>query len=230
LPLVLAVSSLMATTSCVKVVKAAKLKNSMDSASYAIGVINGNGFKNSLRGVPGDTLNVDDLIDGFVTALKGKETKISYEEADSVIRSYFDQVHQNIVKTNQAEGEKFLNENKVKEGVVATESGLQYKIVKEGDGAQPAEEDMVKVNYRGTLLSGDEFDKGDSVNLNLKSLIKGWKEGLQLMKVGSRYELYIPDSLAYGDREMRKIKPGSTLIFEVELLDVIKPETSTKKK
>ena len=123
-----------------------------------------------------------------------------------------------------AEGEKFLAENKTKEGVVALPSGLQYKVVKEGTGAKPAAADMVKVNYKGTLLDGTVFDSNEGkepITFNANRVIKGWTEALQLMPVGSKWILYIPYDLAYGAQGSGdRIKPFSTLIFEVELLEI----------
>jgi FKBP-type peptidyl-prolyl cis-trans isomerase len=126
---------------------------------------------------------------------------------------------------NKTEGEKFLADNKKKEGVKTTASGLQYKVLKEGSGPQPQGSDVVTVNYRGTLIDGTEFDssykRGQPATFPLTGVIKGWTEGLQLMKVGSKYQLFIPSNLAYGERQMGPdIGPDSTLTFEVELLDV----------
>ena len=126
---------------------------------------------------------------------------------------------------NAAEGAKFLEENKKKEGVKTTPSGLQYKSLKEGAGAQPKANDTVTVNYRGTLMDGTEFDssykRGEPATFPLNGVIKGWTEGLQFMKKGSKYQFFIPANLAYGERSPGAgIPPNSTLIFEVELLDV----------
>src|SRR6266436_5255266 len=123
---------------------------------------------------------------------------------------------------NQADGKKYLDENKKKEGVKATASGLQYKSLKEGTGPQPKTTDTVTVDYRGTLIDGTEFDssykRGEAATFPLNGVIKGWTEGLQLMKVGSKYQFVIPSDLAYGARAMGPdIAPNSTLIFEVEL-------------
>jgi FKBP-type peptidyl-prolyl cis-trans isomerase len=133
---------------------------------------------------------------------------------------------------NASEGTKFLEENKKKDGVKTTASGLQYKALKQGTGAQPKESDTVTVNYRGTLINGAEFDssykRGQPATFPLSGVIKGWTEGLQLMKVGSKYQLFVPPNLAYGDRAAGPdISPNSTLIFEVELLGVKPPETGT---
>jgi FKBP-type peptidyl-prolyl cis-trans isomerase FklB len=126
---------------------------------------------------------------------------------------------------NAAEGTKFLEENKKKEGVKTTANGLQYKSIKEGTGAQPKGNDTVTVNYRGTLINGTEFDssykRGQPATFPLNGVIKGWTEGLQLMKAGSKYQLFIPPNLAYGDRAVGPdISANSTLIFDVELIGV----------
>jgi FKBP-type peptidyl-prolyl cis-trans isomerase FklB len=128
---------------------------------------------------------------------------------------------------NKAAGEKFLAENKTKEGVVTTESGLQYKIITEGKGAIPAKTDRVSVNYKGTLIDGTEFDSSYKNNkpavFGASQVIPGWTEALTMMPVGSKWELYIPQDLAYGSRETgSQIKPFSTLIFEVELVGIEK--------
>jgi FKBP-type peptidyl-prolyl cis-trans isomerase FklB len=125
---------------------------------------------------------------------------------------------------NKTEGTKFLEDNKKKDGVKTTASGLQYKVLKEGTGAQPKKTDTVTVNYRGTLLSGTEFDssykRGQPASFPVNGVIPGWTEALQLMKVGSKYQLFVPSSLAYGERAVGPdIGANSTLIFEVELLD-----------
>ena len=129
---------------------------------------------------------------------------------------------------NGAEAEKFLAANKTKEGVKATESGLQYKVLKEGSGAQPKSSDTVTVNYRGTLMDGTEFDssykRGQPATFPVSGVIKGWTEALQLMKVGSKYQLFIPASLAYGEQGRPGIPPNSLLIFEVELMNVNSPQ------
>jgi FKBP-type peptidyl-prolyl cis-trans isomerase FklB len=127
---------------------------------------------------------------------------------------------------NKAAGEKFLAENAKKEGVKTTESGLQYKVIKEGKGAIPTETSTVKVHYKGTLVDGTEFDssynRNEPTSFRANQVIKGWTEALTMMPVGSKWELYIPQELAYGARETGDIKPFSTLIFEVELLEIEK--------
>jgi FKBP-type peptidyl-prolyl cis-trans isomerase len=127
---------------------------------------------------------------------------------------------------NTKKGEEFLAENKKKDGVKVTASGLQYKVIKQGNGPKPKLTDKVKVNYRGTLIDGTEFDssykRGTPTEFPLNGVIKGWTEGIQLMPVGSKYEFYIPAELAYGARGPQTVGPNQTLIFEVELLEIVK--------
>ena len=122
------------------------------------------------------------------------------------------------------QNEDFLASNKSKEGVQTTESGLQYKVIKTGNGEKPADNSRVKVNYKGSLIDGTEFDssKDKPVTMSIRNVIKGWQEALKMMPVGSKWELYIPQELAYGARQQSKIKPFSTLIFEVELVGIEK--------
>jgi len=135
-----------------------------------------------------------------------------------------EQKQKEAAEKNKTEGAKFLEENKKKEGVKTTASGLQYKVVKDGSGAQPKATDTVTVNYRGTLINGTEFDssykRGQPATFPVNGVIKGWTEALQLMKVGSKYQLFIPSDLAYGERSVSPdLAANSTLIFEVELMD-----------
>ena len=138
-------------------------------------------------------------------------------------------VQQRETEALKAEGEKFLAENKTKEGVVTTESGLQYKVLTEGSGAKPTEADRVKVHYTGKLLDGTVFDssvqRGEPATFGVTQVIRGWQEVLQLMPAGSKYQVWIPSELAYGASGAgQMIKPHATLEFEVELLEIIRPE------
>ncbi len=148
-----------------------------------------------------------------------QEEKISYALGASN-GEYFKQ------QSIEVNTEAFLAENKKKEGVIETASGLQYKVVTMGTGAKPSATDRVKVHYHGTLLDGTVFDssveRGEPITFGLNQVIAGWTEGVQLMPIGSKFIFYIPSNLAYGDRAAGSIKPGSTLIFEVELLDIEK--------
>ena len=175
------------------------------------------------------TLSKDNFLAGFFAALKG--AGVSMEEATAYVKTNTEAIKAKALEEkygeNKIAGEKFLEENKAKEGVVTTESGLQYKIIKAGKGEIPTKESTVKVNYKGTLIDGTEFDSSYKRNapatFRADQVIKGWTEALTMMPVGSKWELYIPQELAYGARETGgQIKPFSTLIFEVELLEIEK--------
>ena len=175
------------------------------------------------------TLSKDNFLAGFFEALKGAGT--SMEDAKQFVQTRTEAIKAKALEEkygeNKAAGEKFLAENKTKEGVVTTESGLQYKVIKAGKGETPTKESTVKVNYKGTLIDGTEFDSSYKRNapatFRADQVIKGWTEALTMMPVGSKWELYIPQELAYGARETGgQIKPFSTLIFEVELLEIEK--------
>ncbi len=210
-------------------------ESEQEKLSYAMGLDLGAYLKSI-----GEELNLDMLSQGMTDAYKGMEPLLSAEEAKSVQEGFAkrqreQQIKESIEKLqkNQEAEKKFLAENKTKEGVVETESGLQYKVIKTGEGVKPTADDMVEVNYRGTLLDGTEFDssyqRNQTAKFQVKQVIPGWQEALQLMPVGAEYELYIPAKLAYGDRGVPPtIEPGSTLTFRVELLDIPKAETNSK--
>ena len=190
-------------------------------------------INNSLFG--GDstqTISKDNFLAGFFAALKNKN-EISMDNARAFVETHTEAIKAKALEAkygeNKAAGIKFLEENKTKEGVVTTESGLQYKVIKAGNGEIPTKESSVKVNYKGTLIDGTEFDSSYKRNapatFRADQVIKGWTEALTMMPVGSKWELYIPQELAYGARETGgEIKPFSTLIFEVELLEVVQPK------
>ena len=175
-------------------------------------------------------LNKDNFVAGFIAALEKKNGLPSMTEATSYVDTHAKSIKDKALEAkyaeNKAAGEKFLAENATKEGVQTTPSGLQYKVIKQGKGAVPTNKNTVKVHYKGTLIDGTEFDSSYSRNepssFPVTGVIKGWTEALTMMPVGSKWELYIPQELAYGARNQSKIKPFSTLVFEVELLEIVK--------
>lgn len=203
------------------------LNTQKDKVSYAIGMNIGTAMKR-------DAVDVDTviLLRGLKDALAGSKPLLTDQEAQTVmtalqadLRKKQELQQQQAADTNKKEGEAFLAANKTKEGVVALPSGLQYKILQEGTGPKPAVTDTVVVNYRGTLLNATEFDssykRGQPAAFGVGQIIKGWTEALQLMPVGSKWQLFIPSDLAYGARGAgRDIGPNSTLVFEVELLSI----------
>lgn len=177
------------------------------------------------------TVSRDNILAGFIAGVIGKGGVMTKEAATEYMRTRMESIKDKAVEKkygdNKAAGEKFLAENKTKAGVVTTPSGLQYKIITKGTGAIPADTCKVKVNYKGTLIDGTEFDSSyqrkEPATFRANQVIKGWTEALTMMPVGSKWELYIPYDLAYGSRETGgKIKPFSALIFEVELLGIEK--------
>ena len=200
--------------------QAPQLKDLKDKASYSIGLNIGTNFKKQ-----NVELNPDALLAGVKDALSGNKPALSETESREVMNTWSKELadkQKAMADKNAAEGEKFLAENKKKEGIKTTATGLQYKSLKEGTGPQPKATDTVTVDYRGTLINGTEFDssykRGQPATFPLNGVIKGWTEGLQLMKVGSKYQFFIPSDLAYGPRAMGPdIAANSTLIFEVEL-------------
>ncbi len=187
----------------------------------------------SEKGLMGDsTLKVDmDLIkQGLVNGLLGSKVTMTPEEAHMYVNTTMQRLQQAKMASqygaNKASGETFLAANKAKAGVTTTASGLQYEVIKKGTGAMPTETAQVKVHYHGTLIDGTVFDssvdRGEPATFGVNQVIKGWTEALQLMPVGSKYKLYIPQELAYGPAEQGNIKPYSALIFEVELIEIVK--------
>jgi FKBP-type peptidyl-prolyl cis-trans isomerase FklB len=204
------------------------LETELDKVSYAIGTQIGQSFKKQ-----GLDVRVELLIQGLKDAINGKELLLSKEEAQQVMMDFRKRMQaeqQASQKTdgvkNLAEGITFLEKNKKKKDVEELPSGLQYKIIKKGTGQTPAADSKVKTHYRGTLINGTEFDSSYKRNkpaeFAVKGVIKGWTEALQLMKEGGKWKLYIPANLAYGERGRPSIPPNSTLIFEIELLEIVK--------
>jgi len=208
-----------------EVKKSTEIKNYQDSLSYTFGVDMGNYLKNA-----GQKINVDVFADAVSTVLKEGTPKLTQDQMTAIQNKMREDMMKKAEESsskNKEIGVKFLEENKNKEGVKITESGLQYVVLTEGTGLKPTLEHTVKVHYAGTTLDGNEFDssikRGTPAEFPLNGVIKGWTEGLQLMKVGAKYKFFIPSDLAYGERGAgAMIEPNSTLIFEVELLEIVK--------
>jgi FKBP-type peptidyl-prolyl cis-trans isomerase FklB len=204
-----------------------ELKDQKDKESYSLGYQFGQNLK--FQGVD---INLDLYTSGIKDALGGKEPQMSQEEIRATITGLQQRLQaarekglKEMAAKNLEESKKFLAENRKKEGVKTLPSGLQYKVIAEGSGKMPKADDTVTVNYKGTLIDGTEFDssykRGQPVTFKVNGVIRGWTEALQLMKEGSKWQLFIPPELAYGERGAgRTIPPSSTLIFEVELISV----------
>ena len=195
----------------------------MDKVSYALGLSIGNNFQTS--GIK--QLQVEDFVKGLEDVLGEKQPAISYEEAKQVINDYFMKLQQERLEINKQAGAEFLEINRHKAGVVELPSGLQYQVLKQGAGAKPSANDKVKCHYHGTLINGTVFDssvqRGEPATFGVSQVIPGWVEALQMMPVGSKWRLFIPSNLAYGEHGAGDvIEPNSTLIFDVELLDIVK--------
>jgi len=216
-----------ATTPTAKSPQPLKLTTQKDKVSYAIGMSIGQNMKK-------DSLDVDPsiLMRGMKDALASSKPLMTEEEAKIVMTEFRSEMTkkkeaeaQHVGEANKQAGQQFLAANKTKEGVVTLPSGLQYKILKQGTGPKPTATDTVVTNYRGTLLDGKEFDssykRGEPATFPVGQVIKGWTEALQLMPVGSKWQLFIPAELAYGERSPgAEIGPNSTLIFDIELLSI----------
>jgi len=209
-----------------------KLENETQKVSYAIGVQTGQGIK-----AGGIEIDLETFVQGIKDVLADREPVLSPTEMRQVMMDLQQRMMakmQEQIEKNLADGKAFLEENKKKPGVKVLPSGLQYKVLKEGTGRSPNETDTIKAHYRGTLLDGTEFDssyeRGQPLERPVNRLVPGWTEALQLMKEGSKWELYIPANLGYGQRGAPpRIPPNSTLIFEMELLEVIKKVEPAKK-
>ena len=204
-----------------------KLETLGDSTSYALGVLIGAQNKEQLNNAPGkEDINLDILAESFRLYLTDT-TSMDPMAANEIVRKFFTKANEAAGQEALEEGNAFLEENKAREGVVTTESGLQYEVLKKGDGPIPTAESTVKVHYHGTIIDGTVFDssveRGEPAQFGVTQVIPGWTEALQLMPVGSKYKLYIPQDLAYGaNPRPGVIKPYMALIFEVELLEIVK--------
>ncbi len=198
-----------------------------EKASYALGMDIGNKVKQFEA-----SLDREALVDGLLDALSEREPRLSPEEVNQLVRELLvkaqvenDRRRVEQAETNMQEGEEFLAENKAKDGVVETASGLQYIVLAQGEGPSPVADDRVTVHYEGKLLDGKVFDssyeRGEPAEFLLSAVISGWTEGVQLMKVGSKYRFFVPSELGYGVRGAgQDIGPNATLIFEVELISI----------
>ncbi|TYT23712.1 FKBP-type peptidyl-prolyl cis-trans isomerase [Luteimonas viscosa] len=205
------------------------LKTEKEQVSYVIGMQIGDSLKAAK-----DEVDLDTVFKAVRSTIDGKEPVLTQEEAMQVMQDFSMRMQarqmaeiQESGKKNAAEGEKFLAENAGKPDVQTTASGLQYQVLSEGSGTKPKAGDTVRVHYKGTLLDGETFDdsyaRGEPVEFALAQVVPGWQEGLQLMPVGSKYKLWIPGKLGYGEQGTPggPIGPNATLVFEVELLDIV---------
>jgi FKBP-type peptidyl-prolyl cis-trans isomerase len=203
----------------------AELNTEFDTISYYLGISIGH----NLQETPMKQINLEAFTSGMEMVLSGEDTTEDIQEIGMIIGEYMRKLEYAEGQKYLKEGEEFLARNKKRKGVITTESGLQYEILKEGTGPRPAATDEVTVHYHGTLIDGQVFDSsvetGEPVTFPLNRVIPGWTEGVQLMNVGSKYKFYIPTELAYGMRPRQGsiIKPNMALIFEVELLSFTSP-------
>jgi FKBP-type peptidyl-prolyl cis-trans isomerase FklB len=205
----------------------ASLKTQKDKVSYLIGAQIGNDFKAQQMDIDPDLFSR-----GLKDALAGKKAPLSEQEIRETMMAFQKEMqtksaeqNKKLAEQNKKEGDAFLAENKKKEGVKTTPSGLQYKVVRQGTGKMPKSTSTVVVNYRGTLLDGKEFDssykRGEPFTTAVNGVVKGWQEALPLMKEGAKYQIFVPSQLAYGERGAgREIGPNAVLIFEIELLSI----------
>ncbi len=194
----------------------------MDKFSYAIGL----GIGQNLLGMGARGICVEDFAQAIHDVLEGKETAISHTEAREIVNNYFEEMEKRMNAENIEKGKAFLEENSRKEGVITLPSGLQYEVLKEGNGKSPKATDQVRCHYEGTLIDGTLFDssikRGQPAVFGVNQVIPGWVEALQLMSEGAKWRLYIPSELGYGAHGAGEmIPPHSTLVFDVELIEVL---------
>lgn len=199
------------------------LKTEVDTVSYSIGLNIAENLSN--QGL--SDLNVDALAQGMMDYLNQNDLAITREQGEQIIQAYMQKKAMAMANTNKKAGEDFLAENAKKEGVVTLPSGMQYEIIEEGNGPIPTANDKVRTHYHGTLIDGTVFDssieRGQTATFGVTQVIQGWQEALQLMPVGSKWRLYIPYNLAYGERGAGgQIGPFATLIFDIELIEIVK--------
>jgi FKBP-type peptidyl-prolyl cis-trans isomerase FklB len=201
--------------------KLSSLDNQIDEVSYSLGVSVAQNVKN--QGL--DSINPQAVAQAFEDIFNGNDLLVPEEECGPILNEYFNSMNDRKKQSNISNGLEFLVENGKREGVITTESGLQYEVMVEGSGASPLATDEVLVHYHGTLIDGTVFDssvdRGEPISFPLNGVIPGWTEALQLMKTGAKHKLFIPSSLAYGERGAGQlIGPNTTLIFDVELISI----------
>lgn len=194
----------------------------MDKFSYAIGL----GIGQNLVGMGAKEINIEDFSQAISDVIEGNKTKISHAEARDIVNAFFQEIAQKANADNIQQGKVFLEENKKRANIITLDSGLQYEILKDGNGKSPSMNDQVQCHYEGTLIDGTLFDssikRGQPAVFGVNQVIAGWTEALQLMKEGAKWRLYIPFNLAYGEQGAgESIPPYSTLVFEVELIKVL---------
>lgn len=194
----------------------------MDKFSYSIGL----GIGQNLASMGIQNLSVEDFAQAIKDVLEGNQTAINHQEAREIVNKYFEELEAKMSAAAIEQGKAFLEENKKREGVVTLPSGLQYEVITEGTGKKPQATDQVRCHYEGTLIDGTLFDssikRGEPAVFGVNQVIPGWVEALQLMSEGAKWKLYIPSDLGYGARGAGEmIPPHSTLVFEVELIEVL---------
>ncbi len=198
------------------------MNTELDSVSYALGMNIANSFMSG--GI--DTLNYTTFIEGLNDVLVEKHAIMDGQDANKIVNDYVSRIKAEQSKSLREPGEKWLEANATKDGVIVLPNGLQYKVITQGDGAVPVDGQQVKTHYKGTLIDGKVFDssydRGAPATFNINQVIKGWTQILKMMPVGSKYEVYIPQNLAYGERAMgANIPPYSALVFTIELLEIV---------
>ncbi|MCL3780640.1 FKBP-type peptidyl-prolyl cis-trans isomerase [Prolixibacteraceae bacterium JC049] len=199
-----------------------EFKTQAEKFAYSLGL----SVASNLLGSGVKDVDIDKMAEALKDAYAGKQPKLSPEEANQILQEFMTKLQQEEADKAKGVGEAFLAENKEKEGVITLPSGLQYEVMNEGDGAIPTEKDQVRCHYHGTLIDGTVFDssvqRGEPAVFPVNGVIAGWVEALQLMSVGSKWKLYVPSNLAYGERGAgANIGPNTALIFEVELLAIV---------
>lgn len=202
-------------------INAQNLKTEMEKVSYSLGV----NVAKSVKSQGLESIDADAVARAFKDVFEDNKLEVSEEESNAILQEYFTKLASKANDANLAEGKKFLEENAKREGVVTTASGLQYEVLKKGEGDSPKETDKVTVHYHGTLIDGTVFDssvdRGQPATFPVNGVIPGWVEALQLMSPGAKFKLFIPSSLAYGERGAGgSIGPNATLVFEVELISI----------